>query len=74
MGKKGGNPIFMALLRIRAHIAKAYNIPNYVHLMKVASKIMRKIREDNPSYGPDEALKHAIKEFDNNKDKYKKYL
>ena len=42
--------------------------------MKLASKIMRMVREDNPSYGPDEAFKHAKKEFNNNKDKYKKDL
>ena len=69
---RGGNPVFMALLKLKAHVAKTYGIPNGVPPMKVASKIMRKIREDHPNMAPEEALKHAMKEFDSNPDKYKK--
>jgi hypothetical protein len=64
----------MALLKLKSHIAKEYGIPNGIPPMKVASKIMRKIREANPSYDADEALKHAMKEFDSNSAKYKKDL
>jgi len=42
--------------------------------MKVASKIMRKIKENHPNISPEEALKHAMKEFDSNSAKYKKDL
>jgi hypothetical protein len=42
--------------------------------MKVASKVMRKIKDAHPNMEPTKALEHAIKEFDNNKDKYKKDL
>ena len=65
----------MAFLKLTTHIAKAYGICQWCPpVMRVARKIMRMVREDNPSYGPDEAFKHAKKEFNNNKDKYKKDL
>ncbi len=70
----GGNPSFMALLKFKKHIAETYGIPNGVPPMKVASKIMQKIKESNPNMSPEEALKHAMKEFDSNSAKYKKDL
>jgi hypothetical protein len=70
----GGNPNFMALLKLKAHVAKFYDIPNGVPPMKVAGKIMRNIRENNPNMTPEDTLKNAIKEFDNNWIKYMKDL
>jgi hypothetical protein len=69
-----GNPNFMVLFKIKKHIADTYGIPNGVPPMKVAGKIMRKVREDHPDMAPEEALKHAMKEFDNNRIKYMKDL
>jgi len=66
----GGNPSFMALLKFKKHIAEAYGIPNGIPPMKVASKIMRKIKESHPNISVEEALKYAMKEFDRNKNKY----
>ena len=70
----GGNPSFMALLKLKKHIAETYGVPNGVPPMKVASKVMRKIKDAHPNMEPTEALKHAMKEFGSNKDKYKKDL
>ena len=64
----------MALLKLKAHVAKTYGIPNGVPPMKVASKVMRKIKDAHPNMDADEALRHAMKEFDSNSDKYKKDL
>ena len=65
------NPRFMAFQKLKKHIADKLGIPNSVKAAKIGGDILKKIKSIYPDMDSVNAATEAIKEFDNNIDKYK---
>jgi hypothetical protein len=68
------NPGFMAFQKLKKHIADKLGIPNSVRVAKIGGAILKTIKIVHPDIDSIKAAAEAIKEFDNNMDKYKKML
>ena len=73
-GSRKPNPGFMAFQKLKKHVADCLKIPNSVQAAKIAGAALKKIKSAHPDMDSVKASAEAIKEFDNNMDKYKKML
>jgi hypothetical protein len=70
----GGNPGFMAFQKLKKHVAEALKIPNSVQAAKIGGAALKKVKAAHPDIDSIKASAEAIKEFDNNIEKYRKML
>ena len=68
--KRKPNPGFMAFQELKKYVAGELNIPNSVKAAKAAGGALRAVKERHPDITAVEASKKAMKEFDENKNKY----
>ena len=71
--KRKPNPGFMAFQKLKKHVAEGLGIPNSVKAAKAAGAALRYIKEAHPDIDSITASNKAMKEFDDNKDKYAKF-
>ena len=71
--KRKPNPGFMAFQKLKKHVAEGLGIPNSVKAAKAAGAALRAVKEVYPDIDSIAAVNKAMKEFDDNKDKYAKH-
>jgi hypothetical protein len=71
--KRKPNPGFMAFQKLKKHVAEGLGIPNSVKAAKAAGAALRAVKEAHPDIDSVAAANKAMKEFDDNKDKYAKH-
>ena len=68
--KRKPNPGFMAFQKLKKRVAEGLGIPNSVKAAKAAGAALRAVKEVYPDIDSIAAVNKAMKEFDDNKDKY----
>jgi hypothetical protein len=64
----------MAFQKLKKHVSEKLGIPNSVQAAKIGGAALKKIKEAHPNIDSVKASAEAIKEFDNNIEKYKKMV
>ena len=64
----------MAFQKLKKHVSEKLGIPNSVQAAKIGGAALKKVKSAHPDMDSVKASAEAIKEFDNNMDKYKKML